>query len=904
MNRRRSNAGLALFSVLSLAAAAAIVTYSVSVDLRPSSTLPWACLPVLVLAVAAAQAFQVDVTGPTSPARFTLVTATVAPLIYGYGIATVAAAVALGHLPGMFGGSLRRMRGLTLMARWTFSATVGATVAELLGVATELTPAVAASIVLSLAVISVVNLGWLLVEAAITDPASWPYAIRKPVFLAAVIAVHWVVNSLFGLLFVFALAGSPLGVLLVPVPLLLIFVTARLYTDAYADRGRVETLSEASRILSEPVDPMTAIRPFLEEIRERFGARTAALVMVSEDHRPTAFRWSADGTYEDEVPVNPLERRLVKSGVLTRVSASDNSALARLLREDGRRSCVAAPMQLGTRIVGVIVLYDLQGPTPSAERYQVSVLETLARQTVHTLSRGWAISKVVQNERSLAEILRSTSDGIFTLDASGAMTTWNPACERISGLPVAEVRGRRDALARLHARTASGRPVDLLNWREVDEFPREMLITATNGEQRQLACSFTRAENSDGTRSLVVIARDITPATEFHELSEQFKKLVEMQAAQRLVVDHLQQAVAPEPPGMEGVDIAVAYVASDPTAPTGGDLFDWHELPTGELHVAVVDVLGHGVTATRDALSVIHTLRHVAVEGTPLEEVVARADMLLGAQDSELVATVVVARYHPCTGELRVASGGHPPALIVAPDGGVRQVAGSGGAIGWPGVGSHDIAVTRLEEGESLILYTDGLVEARRDIIAGMEQLELIAGEIARLPAQELSDTLVQRSLEGAERHDDALALVVRRASKPALAPSARWELTPQATYLLSRVRREMREWMSAHEIVSEDALLVADELLANALDAARTRAVLAVEVSGRTLTIEATDDGTGDPHLDEHGRTRPPDGRERGRGLYIVRRLSREVRALSTADGSVVRAQVVAGPRADASLG
>ncbi len=137
-------------------------------------------------------------------------------------------------------------------------------------------------------------------------------------------------------------------------------------------------------------------------------------------------------------------------------------------------------------------------------------------------------------------------------------------------LPVAEVRGRRDALARLHARTASGRPVDLLNWREVDEFPREMLITATNGEQRQLACSFTRAENSDGTRSLVVIARDITPATEFHELSEQFKKLVEMQAAQRLVVDHLQQAVAPEPPGMEGVDIAVAYVASDPTAPTGG----------------------------------------------------------------------------------------------------------------------------------------------------------------------------------------------------------------------------------------------------------------------------------------------------------------------------------------------
>ncbi|QMW65834.1 SpoIIE family protein phosphatase [Mumia sp. ZJ1417] len=903
MSRHRSNAGLALFSVLTLAAAAGMAAYAASLDLGPSSMLPLACLPVLVLVVAAAEAYQVEVSGPTSPARFTLVTSTIAPLIYGYDVGMVAAAVALGHLPGLFSRSQPRLRGLTLMARWTFGATVGAIVADLLGVDARLTVPVVVATVVSLAVITLVNLGWVLAEAALTDPVSWPYAVHKPLFLTVVAAASWVINTLFGLLFVFALAGSPLGVLLVPVPLLLVFFTARLYTDAYADRGRVETLSEASRILSEPVDPMTAVRPFLEEIRERFGARMVALVMVSEDNRPSAFRWSADGSYEDEAPVNPLERRLVKRGALTRVAASDNSALARLLREDGRQSCVSAPMQLGTRIVGVIVLYDLQGPTPYAERYQVSVLETLARQTVHTLSRGWAVSKVVQNERALAEILQSTSDGIFTIDAAGAITTWNPACEQITGLAATEVRGRRDALPRLHARTASGRPVDLVNWREVADFPREMVITATNGEQRQLACSFTRAENSDGTRSLVVVARDITPATEFHELSEQFKKLVDMQAAQRLVVDHLQQAVAPEPPGMEGVDIAVAYVASDPTAPTGGDLFDWHELPTGELHVAVVDVLGHGVTATRDALSVIHTLRHVAVEGTPLEDVVARADMLLGAQDSELVATVVVARFNPSTGDLRVASGGHPPAVIVAPDGSVRQVAGSGGAIGWPGVGSSGIAVTRLEEGESLILYTDGLVEARRDIIAGMEQLEKIASEIAGLPAQELSDTLVQRSLEGAERHDDALALVVRRASKPALASFARWELSPQATYLLSRVRREMREWMAAHEIVSEDALLVADELLANALDAARTRAVLSVEVADRTLTIEATDDGRGDPLLNEHGKTRPPDGRERGRGLYIVRRLSREVQALSTVEGSVVRAQVVAGPRADASV-
>ncbi|MGH1563685.1 ATP-binding SpoIIE family protein phosphatase [Mumia sp. DW29H23] len=894
MSKQRSYVRLWAFVVLSLAAAAALSFFWWTADLGPDRTLPWACLPVLVIAVAAAEHFQVEVRGPANPARFTLMTSTIAPLMYGYGVPVVAGAVLLAHVPGLFNRSYPRLRAFALMARWTLGAAVGTAVADILGVQAELTGPVVGVIVVAVIVVTAVNLSWVLVEAAITDPASWPYVVRKPGFLAVAALIHVVVNTLFGLLFVFALAGSPLGVLLVPLPLVLIFAAARLYSGAFADRARVETLSETIRILSEPVDPMTAIRPFIAEIRERFGARTVSLVVVREDGRPTAFRYNIDGSYDDDVPVGPLERRLVRRGVLTQVSVDDNSALARLLREDHRRSCLSAPMQIGPRDVGVIALFDVTRSSIAVARDQASMMETLARQTAHTLTRGWAVAKVVQNERSIAEILQSTSDGIFTVDATGIITTWNPACERITGLSASEALGRRDALQRLQARTANGRPVDLENWREFRDFPREMVVTATDGRVQQLACSFTRAEDTAGTPRLVVIARDITPATEFHELREQFSQLVEMQAAQRLVVDHLQQAVAPEPPGMEGVDIAVAYVASDPTAPTGGDLFDWHRLPTGELHVAVVDVLGHGVTATRDALTVIHTLRYVAVEGTPLEDLVLRADELLGAQDSELVATVVVARFNPCTGELRVASGGHPPAIIVAPDGTVRQVAGSGGAIGWPGVGSSGVAVTVLEEGESLILYTDGLVEARRDIIAGMEQLERIASEVADLPAQELSDALVVRSLEGAERHDDALALVVRRATRPALSPRVRWELGPQAMSMIGHVRREMREWMGAHEVTSEDALLVADELLANALTAARTRAVLSVEVADGSLVIEATDDGRGDPHLNEHGRTPPPAGREHGRGLYIVRSLSRDVEALSTAGGSVVRARVV----------
>src|SRR5699024_9009048 len=225
------------------------------------------------------------------------------------------------------------------------------------------------------------------------------------------------------------------------------------------------------------------------------------------------------------------------------------------------------------------------------ESAELAVLQALARETAHTLARGRLPENVIAQERKLDRIISSTSDGIFTMSDDGTLLTWNNACEQITGYDADVVLGRRDLMQSLEARTGTGKPVSFTNWVSQRMLPNELVITTRAGEQRRLSCSTSHATDSDGARTLVVIARDITPAEEYEELREQFGKLVEAQAAQRLVVDHLQQAVAPEPPGIDGADIAVRYVASDPAAPTGGDLFHWHELPPGQLHIAVVDVL-------------------------------------------------------------------------------------------------------------------------------------------------------------------------------------------------------------------------------------------------------------------------------------------------------------------------
>jgi len=165
-------------------------------------------------------------------------------------------------------------------------------------------------------------------------------------------------------------------------------------------------------------------------------------------------------------------------------------------------------------------------------------------------------------------------------------------------------------------------------------------------------------------------------------------RLTELQAVQREIVHQLQEAVRPQLPAVEAAELGVHYLPADPSSPTGGDLYDCVVLPNGDLHLAVVDVMGKGVAATKDAVSVTHALRLVALVGCSMRDLVARAAALVAAQAPDLVATVLVVRYSPADGVAHVAGGGHPPALVVSADGDVRWVEAPGIAMGWPGAGS------------------------------------------------------------------------------------------------------------------------------------------------------------------------------------------------------------------------
>ncbi|MFD5427694.1 SpoIIE family protein phosphatase [Streptomyces sp. NPDC127084] len=211
------------------------------------------------------------------------------------------------------------------------------------------------------------------------------------------------------------------------------------------------------------------------------------------------------------------------------------------------------------------------------------------------------------------------------------------------------------------------------------------------------------------------------------------------------------------------VEVAHRYVPGSRITEVGGDWYDVIGLPGGRVALVVGDVMGHGVPAAA-AMGRLHiSARALARHKQEPDQLLAELDIC--AQDAGIeLATCLYIVYDPATGRARIANAGHPPPLVLHPDGTVDAV---GEVLGVPlGVGGHPFATTEIELPDRAViaLYTDGLVEARgRDIEDG---LAMVSAEL-RGASGLLEDTverILARLLPEPPRDDTVLVLArVRR---------------------------------------------------------------------------------------------------------------------------------------------
>ncbi|MFJ4778090.1 PP2C family protein-serine/threonine phosphatase [Streptomyces sp. NPDC088762] len=284
-------------------------------------------------------------------------------------------------------------------------------------------------------------------------------------------------------------------------------------------------------------------------------------------------------------------------------------------------------------------------------------------------------------------------------------------------------------------------------WTEADEELRAALALADSLAADHRLLKHELAETNAGVLALYV------------QLEEQEEQL---RSAHGRVLRELEDALRPPPPQIEGLELAVHYAPADPAAPTGGDLYDWFALPDGTVHVTVVDALGHGVTSTRSAITVTHAVRALALEGHSLQSLLARTHDLLRPIDADLMATVLLGRLNPATGELQLANGSHPPALLLRTDGTTQYLEVKGRGIGFPSPGSDAVLTVHIAPGDLLLLYTDGLTESRRDMLEGERRLIQAVRAHSHLPVADIPSAIAADMHTVVYHADDTLALAFR----------------------------------------------------------------------------------------------------------------------------------------------
>jgi serine phosphatase RsbU (regulator of sigma subunit) len=211
------------------------------------------------------------------------------------------------------------------------------------------------------------------------------------------------------------------------------------------------------------------------------------------------------------------------------------------------------------------------------------------------------------------------------------------------------------------------------------------------------------------------------------------------------------------------VNVVTASVPSDPVGGASGDWHDVLPLPTGELALVVGDACGRGAAAAplRDQLQL--AIRELALRDATPSVVLDELRDALGTSDS-LFATLVYAVVGPDGGAIDFVSAGHPPPLIVDRRGSARYLAGGvdppiGAPTLHPSVAHH----ANLRQGDTLLLYTDGLIERRGlDVHAGLGRLAAFACGMSRTSLAEVCSTLVALGLEGDSPPDDLTALAAR----------------------------------------------------------------------------------------------------------------------------------------------
>lgn len=352
-----------------------------------------------------------------------------------------------------------------------------------------------------------------------------------------------------------------------------------------------------------------------------------------------------------------------------------------------------------------------------------------------------------------------------------------------------------------------------------------------------------------------------------------------MYAREHRLAETLQRAMLPEQADVAGLDVWTYYAPNAEHAQVGGDWYDVLQIAPELVGLVIGDVVGHDVEAAATMGQLRSVVRSYAFELSTPGQVLQRVDQLVAGMGIPRSASMVYAslRREPEDEHWTIdySRAGHLPPLLLR-SGEILKLDEGGGALVGFGSRERSTGTMELQAGDTLLFYTDGLIERRdRSLRLGLETLLDTAAAITARDAAGVGEELLSRLADAPE--DDVAIVVVRipdperDATEPALSPRWRRWMLPSEPSSIGRARhavlRTCQAWGIAESAAAE---LVVSELVANGVLHGWGHIALRLFDTGDGLRIEVEDSNPAPPvSTDGHPN------RLGGFGMQIVERLA-----------------------------
>ncbi len=253
---------------------------------------------------------------------------------------------------------------------------------------------------------------------------------------------------------------------------------------------------------------------------------------------------------------------------------------------------------------------------------------------------------------------------------------------------------------------------------------------------------------------------------------------------ERRIAVTLQEASLPARlPTLDHLYLSADYRPGNSEATIGGDWYDAFALEDGRVVITIGDVLGNGLGAAVTMGKVRQAMQSVGLVLPDPNTMLAAADRTVRAHSDEMYATALAGIFDPARHEFTFASAGHPGPALRLPDGSIEEFTAPGIMLGLRSVQPTRTVTIAAPPGSSLVFFTDGLVEATRDIDAGHARVHAAMADLAVAADAEPARALVEHVLGGKPATDDIAVLVAE------IGPSARFDERLRTAAQLERDR-------------------------------------------------------------------------------------------------------------------